>query len=255
MNPSNPFYRRLCGISLAFSWVAFSPVIGIGQETPSSDQESALTGVDQDSAQKHRHCSFDEDTAHKPPAGFTETLTAGGGAVKWHVVEALDAPSGKQVVAQLSQDSTNARYPLLVLDDFSAKDVDISVRFKPVSGKVDQAAGIVWRWQDKDNYFIARANALENNVVAYKTVAGKRSSIGIKGDAKAYGVKAEVPSGQWSTLRVRMVGNTAEVYLNDKLMFEVENDSFTSSGKVGLWTKADSVTQFDDLKVMSFDKK
>jgi hypothetical protein len=100
-----------------------------------------------------------------------------------------------------------------------------------------------------------RANALENNVVAYKTVAGKRSSIGIKGNAKSYGVKAEVPSSQWSTLRVRMVGNAAEIYLNDKKLFEAENDAITSAGKVGLWTKADSVTQFDDLKVTSLDKK
>lgn len=198
---------------------------------------------------------FDENAAGKLPAGFVETLTAGGGPVKWHVIEARDAPSGKQVVAQLSQDSTNTRYPLLVLDDFSATDVDVSMRFKPVSGKVDQAAGIVWRWQDKDNYLVVRANALENNVVAYKTVAGKRSSIGIKGDAKAYGVKAEVPSNKWSTLRIRMVGNTAEIYLNEKKLFEVESDAITSAGKVGLWTKADSVIQFDDLKVTPLDKK
>ena len=95
--------------------------------------------------------TFDKDATGKPPAGFVEALTAGGGPVKWHVIEVADAPSGKHVVAHLSQDSTNTRYPLLVIDNSSAKDVDVSVRFKPVSGKVDQAAGIVWRWQDKDN--------------------------------------------------------------------------------------------------------
>jgi hypothetical protein len=168
-------------------------------------------------------------------------------------VEAKDAPTGKQVVAQLSEDRTNVRYPLLILADFSAKDVDLSVRFKPVSGKLDQAAGIVWRLKDKDNYYITRANALENNVVAYKTVNGKRSSIGIKGDPKAYGLKVEVPSGRWSTLRVRMVGDTAEVFLNDKKVLEVENDTFADAGKIGLWTKADSITCFDDLKVTSLD--
>jgi hypothetical protein len=234
---SNSFGRRLCGIAVALAFVPFLVVPVVGDE-PS----------------KERAYSFDEDTIDKPPAGFTEALTAGGGAVKWSVVESADAPSGNQVVAQLSNDSTNTRYPLLVLDDFAATDVDVSIRFKPISGKVDQAAGLVWRWQDKDNYFVVRANALENNVVAYKTVEGKRSSIGIRGDAKSYGVEAEVPSGKWSMLRVRMVGNTAEIYLNDKLLFEVENDAFTSSGKVGLWTKADSVTQFDDLTVTSLDK-
>lgn len=202
-----------------------------------------------------REFSFNTDPAGKVPKEFTEALTGDGGPVKWQIVEANDAPSDKKVVAQLSEDPTNARYPLLVLDDFSAKDVDVSVRFKPVSGKVDQAAGIVWRLKDKDNYFIARANALENNVVSYKTVGGKRTSIGIKGDPKSYGVKVEVPSGRWSTLRVRMVGNTAEVFLNDKKVLEVENDTFTEAGKIGLWTKADSITYFDDLKVTSLDPK
>lgn len=198
---------------------------------------------------------FESDKAGEVPTGFVEALTAGGGPVKWNVVEAGDTPSGKKAVAQLSNDDTNTRYPLLILDKFTAKDVVVSVRFKPVSGKVDQAAGIVWRLQDKDNYFVVRANALENNVVAYKTVNGKRSSIGVKGDTGSYGVKAEVPSNKWSTLRVRMVGNLAEIYLNDKKLFEVENDALTDAGKVGLWTKADSVIQFDDLKVTPLDKK
>lgn len=197
--------------------------------------------------------SFDEDARGQVPAGFTAALTGGGGPVDWRVVEAKDAPSGKHVVAQLSQDRTNGRYPLLVLDSVSARDVDVSVRFKPVSGKVDQAAGIVWRLQDKDNFLIVRANALENNVVAYKTIAGKRTSIGIKGNAEAYGVDAPVPSGTWSTLRVRMSGDTAEVHLNGKKLFEVESTAITAAGKVGLWTKADSVTWFDDLDVTPLD--
>ncbi len=206
-------------------------------------------------ADMKREFSFGSDAAGKVPQGFSESLTAGGGPVKWQVLAAEEAPSGKQVVAQLSQDSTNTRYPLLILDDFSAKDVDVSVKFKPVSGRVDQSAGIVWRLKDKNNYLIVRANALENNVVAYKTVEGKRASIGIKGDPKSYGVKAKVPAGQWSTLRIRMVGNKAEVYLNKKKLFDVENDEFIKAGKVGLWTKADSVTHFDDLKVTSLDRQ
>lgn len=236
---------RDCGRTFAVVLLASAFLVGASRSTAEEPAKRSTATV----------YSFDEDAAGKLPAGFVEELTAGGGPVKWHVIDASDAPSGRQVVAQLSQDSTNTRYPLLVLDDFSATDVDVSMRFKPVSGKVDQAAGIVWRWQDKDNYLVVRANALENNVVAYKTVAGKRSSIGIKGDAKAYGVKAEVPSNKWSTLRIRMVGNTAEIYLNEKKLFEVENDTITSAGKVGLWTKADSVIQFDDLKVTPLDKK
>ncbi len=238
MNTVHSICCRFCGIALALALSQFS----------------ATSSSAEDSVQEWSY-AFDEDAIGKPPAGFTEALTAGGGPVNWHVIEANDAPSGKQVVAQLSNDPTSTRYPLLVLDDIRVKDVDASVRFKPISGQVDQGAGIVWRWQDKDNYFVVRANALENNVVAYKTVAGKRSSIGTKADVKSYGVKAEVPSGKWSTLRVRMVGNAAKIYLNDQELFEVENDAFASAGKVGLWTKADSVIQFDNLEVTSLDKK
>jgi hypothetical protein len=198
--------------------------------------------------------TFEMDSIGNSPDGFRAALTGGGGPVDWKVIERDDAPSPPQVVAQLSADATRARYPLLVLDDFAAKDVDVSVQFLPVSGKVDQAAGIVWRWRDDGNYFVVRANALENNVVAYKTVGGERSSIGIKGAPDSYGVKAEVPSGRWSTLRVRMVGNTAEVFLNDAKLFEVENDAFMQPGKVGLWTKADSVTYFDNFQVRSLDQ-
>lgn len=231
--------------ALTLAWILASSAPVLAQEaaktTPAKKTHSELV------------LTFDEATPDATPKGFTEALTAGGGPVKWQVVEVKDAPSGKYVVAQLSNDSTDTRYPLLIDDDFSAKDVDISVKFKAVSGKVDQAAGIVWRLQDKDNYYIARANALENNVVIYKTVAGKRSSIGIKSNPKAYGVKAEVPSNKWNTLRVRMVGNLAEVFFNDEKVIEVENDAFNGTGKVGLWTKADSVTYFDDLRTTSLD--
>lgn len=207
-------------------------------------------------AEAVRHTyDFDSDKSGAVPAGFTAALCGGGGPVQWHVIEQAGAPSGANVVAQGSQDRTSARYPLLIRDDVQAKDVEVSVRFKAVSGKVDQAAGIVWRLQDKDNFLIVRANALEDNVVAYKTVAGKRSSIGVKGNPKAYGVKAKVPAGEWNTLKVRMVGDLAEVFFNDQKLFEVENDAFPKAGKVGLWTKADSVTQFDDLSVVSLDAK
>ena len=197
--------------------------------------------------------NFDADRAGTIPAGFSSELTGGGGPAKWAVLDQADAPSPEKVVAQLSDDRTNRRYPLLIDNTFEARDLDVSVRFKPISGKVDQAAGIVWRYQDADNYFIVRANALEDNVVAYKVEKGKRSSIGIKGDASSYGVKAEVPGGQWNSLRVVVVGKLFEIYLNDRKLFEVESKTFRESGKIGLWTKADSVTHFDDLVAISLD--
>jgi hypothetical protein len=125
----------------------------------------------------------------------------------------------------------------------------LSVRFKTISGRVDQAAGLVWRLKDANNYYIVRANALEGNVVLYKVQSGKRTDLPVKGEGRTYGKKASVPSGQWNELRVTATGNLFEVYLNNQKLYEVEDNTFPESGKVGLWTKADSVTHFDDLRV------
>jgi len=116
-----------------------------------------------------------------------------------------------------------------------------------VSGKEDQAGGVIWRAKDADNYYIARANALEDNVVLYKTVKGKRSSLDIVGRKGGYGVKEKVAPGQWHTLRVEFAGTKFTVVFNGKKLFEVEDDTFKDTGNVGLWTKADSVTLFDDF--------
>jgi hypothetical protein len=124
------------------------------------------------------------------------------------------------------------------------------VRFKPVSGAVDQAGGLVWRYRDKDNYYIVRANALEQNVVLYKLENGKRSDLDPKGmGAGAYGRKARVPSGAWSTLRVTARGQLFEIFVNGEKLFEVEDATFPGAGQAGVWTKADSVTHFDDLEL------
>ena len=141
----------------------------------------------------------------------------------------------------------NARYPLCIHDGAQVKDGFVEVKFKPISGKEDQAAGLIWRVKDADNYYVCRANALEGNVVLYKTVAGKRSSLDIVGRTGGYGVKAPVPKGEWSTLRVDFSGDKMAVKLNGKMLFDVQDSTFTGAGKVGLWTKADSVTLFDDF--------
>jgi hypothetical protein len=199
---------------------------------------------------------FDALETGKPPAGFSTALTGGGGPVAWVVQDDPTAPSGKKVLTQTSADGTSYRFPLCIYDNVTAKDVEVSVRFKPLSGKVDQAAGIMWRYTDKDNYYIVRANALENNVVLYKVEKGKRTDLKPLGAGLfAYGKKAQVPSGQWSTLRVVAKGSRFAVYLNDEHLFDVEDNTFTGAGKVGLWTKADSVTSFDDLKITKNETK
>jgi hypothetical protein len=157
------------------------------------------------------------------------------------------------VVAQLSADKTNRRYPILVHDRIIARDVDLSVKFKTISGDVDASGGLIFRYQDSSNYYVVRANSLEDNVVAYKTEAGKRSNIGTGGCGYSYGVDVEVPHQSWNTLRVVVRGDLFEIYLNNHKLFEVSNDVFSEPGKIGLWTKADAVTYFDDLRVEVLD--
>ncbi|MGH7496669.1 MAG: family 16 glycoside hydrolase [bacterium] len=193
--------------------------------------------------------NFDKDEVGKAPKGFSTALTGKGKAGVWVVMKDETAPSKPNVLAQTDMDATGYRFPVCVYDAVVTKDADISVKFKPVKGDGDQAAGIVWRYLDKDNYYITRANALEDNVVLYKVEKGKRADLPLKGIGRTYGKKTKVPSGQWSTLRVVARGNLFEVYVNGAKLYEVEDSTFTGVGKVGLWTKADSYTLFDDLMI------
>jgi hypothetical protein len=154
------------------------------------------------------------------------------------------------VLAQTDEDATSYRFPVCVLDAVMAKDVEVSVRFKPVKGAKDQAAGIVWRYRDKDNYYVARANALEGNVVLYKVQDGRRTDLKPTGAGFfAYGKKSTVVPGTWGQLGVVARGNLFQVWIGGQKLFEVEDSTFPGPGQVGVWTKADSVTYFDDLRV------
>ncbi len=186
--------------------------------------------------------NFDTTAVGQIPTGWLSTQT-GKGTPVWKVKADSSAPSGKNVLEQ----SGVADYPLCLLKGASLRDGHVQVRFKAISGKDDQAAGVIWRAKDADNYYVSRANALEGNVVLYKTVQGKRSSLDIVGRKGGYGVKKEVPPGVWQTLSVSFNGPKFEVALNGEKLFEVEDSTFTDAGMVGLWTKADSVTLFDDF--------
>lgn len=202
----------------------------------------------------HRVLTFDSDQIGAPPTPFTAALTGEGRQGVWQVQQAVDAPSGQRVLVQTDADRTNYRFPVLVYDALLAMDVDVSVRFKALSGRVDQAAGLVWRFRDPNNYYVVRANALEDNVVLYKVQNGKRIDLPVKGlGDDTYGVKADVPDTGWGSLRVTARGPFFEVYLGARKLFEVEDATFQEAGKVGLWTKADSVTQFDDLVIANLD--
>jgi len=184
--------------------------------------------------------SFDATT--QLPAGWQSGIT-GHGSAKWEVVADESGPSKPNVLRQ----SGEATFAWAAKVDAAIKNGFVEVKLKPVSGREDQAGGIVWRFKDANNYYVVRANALEGNVVLYKTVAGKRSSLQVKGRMFGYGVDAKVPGGKWSTLRVEFAGKSFTVSLNGKKLFDVEDETFAAAGGVGVWTKADSVTLFDDF--------
>jgi hypothetical protein len=186
--------------------------------------------------------SFDADKIGSVPMGWTATKT-GRGDPKWTVEDDSSAPSKAKVVRQ----SGRAAYPLLLKTGTSVRDGFVEVRFKPISGAEDRAGGLVWRAKDADNYYVVRANALEDNVVLYKTVNGTRSALDIVGRKGGYGVAANVPTNQWHSLRVDFSGSRFKVAFDGKPAFEVEDTTFSGPGMVGLWTKADSVTAFDQF--------
>jgi 3-keto-disaccharide hydrolase len=178
--------------------------------------------------------NFDNAEAGKPPSGWTATQT-GSGRAQWAVVVDDSAPSRPNVLKQSGQ----ATYPVCIKDDTSVKDGFVEVKFKAVSGREDQAGGVIWRAKDANNYYVARANALENNVTIYHTIAGrrtekKRTSMG-------------VATNQWHTLRVEFQGNHFIVRLDGKEALVWDDDTFKDAGKLGVWTKAGGVTLFDDF--------
>ena len=194
--------------------------------------------------------NFDAAVSGTLPAGWTVAMTHKGGAPKWEVLKDDSAPSKPNVFAQVSKDSTAGRFPLAVYDKASLKDGSLTVKFKAISGVADQAAGLVWRYKDPENYYIVRANALEDNVVLYKVEKGERIALAPKGTpSKTYGVKHRVPKLTWNTLSVSFQANVFTVSFDGQKLFDVEDPTFTGAGKVGLWTKADSVTYFDNFEI------
>ena len=178
--------------------------------------------------------NFDDLKTGAPPPGWTATKT-GKGAAKWAVVADDSAPSKPNVLKQ----SGEATYPVCIKDDARLKDGFVEVKFKPISGKEDQAGGVIWRCKDADNYYIARANALEDNVTIYHTIKGRRT--------EKKRTEMKVSSNEWHTLRVDFQGSHFTVTFDGKKAIEWEDDTFKDAGKVGVWTKADSVTLFDDF--------
>ena len=178
--------------------------------------------------------NFDNVEAGTAPVGWIAAVT-GKGDTRWTIEKDATAPSPPNVFKQ----SAEGTYPICLRNGTSLKDGFVEVKFKPVSGKEDQAGGVIWRAKDKDNYYIARANALEDNVTIYHTISGKRVSF--------KNTNTKVAHGQWHTLRVDFAGDRFTVTFNGKQVISATDDKIKDAGMVGLWTKADSVTLFDDF--------
>ena len=185
--------------------------------------------------------NFDSDAVGAMPAMFHSARTGKGAGSKWFVAADPTAPSKPNVVAQTSADTTDYRFPLLIADEGSFKDLELSVRFKPVSGEVDRAGGLVFRLKDANNYYVVRVNALEDNCRLYHLINGSRRQFA--------GANFKVTPGEWHELRFECVGNKIICYYDGAKKIEATDDTFQDAGKVGLSTKADSVTYFDDLRV------
>ena len=213
-----------------------------GEEGPTTPAAvAAEKAAPQQTAGKQFAYNFDGDTTGQMPAKFHGAKTGGGAPENWVVTADLTAPSKPNVVAHTSTDQTDYRFPLLIADEGSFQDLDVSVKFKAVSGSIDRAGGLVFRLKDPNNYYIVRANALENNYRLYHVVNGRRSQFA--------GANLKVTSGEWHELRVEATGNKITCYYDGSKKIEATDETFKDAGKVGLWTKADSVTYFDDLKV------
>jgi len=181
--------------------------------------------------------NFDKAKIGALPPNWQAGIT-GPGAPAWTVEADASAPSQPNVLKQSAQVDSHS-YPWCVKKNVAIKNGYVQVRFKSISGKEDQAGGIIWRWQDGDNYFVSRANALEDNVTVYHTIKGKRMECGR--------APAKVEPNEWHTLRVDFAGTHYFITFDDAKLLEWEDDTFKDAGAVGVWTKADSVIAFDDF--------
>jgi hypothetical protein len=197
--------------------------------------------------EKIRTFKFSKNDLGKVPAGWKCDQTGKSDSSTIFLVTADDtAPSKTGFVLAQTTESPEAVFNLCVAQDTSYKDLELSVAFKAVRGKEDQGGGVVWRYQDADNYYICRMNPLESNFRVYKVEKGKRNMF--------QSADVKVPAGEWHTIKIKQVGDQIECYLDDKKYLEAKDSTFTKAGKVGLWSKADAQTHFDSFTAQDLGK-
>ena len=188
-------------------------------------------------AQDKKGYSFDNFKLDETSA-WSSHITGNGAPCKWEIIN----DAGNNVLAQVSKETEDYRFNIIVNDSLQYKNLEINLRFKGVTGNGDQGGGAVWRYQDENNYYIVRANPLENNFRVYKVVNGRRIEL------QSSNVK--INSNQWYDIKITMIDNAIKCYFNNTLELELSDNTFTNSGKIGLWTKSDAVTYFDDFEII-----
>jgi hypothetical protein len=185
--------------------------------------------------------NFDSGPVGRVPSGWTFGAANRGTATRWEIRKDMSAPTQPYVLAQVSN-SPGAACPLAIYDSMSLHDGDISVRIKPLSGHQDQAGGVVFRYRDPNNFYLARENALTHNVAVFKVENGDSRLI-------TTAIPHDIEPNTWNILKVSVRGNRFQVYLNHHRILQAWDKTFDGWGKVGLWTMAESVTYFDDFRV------
>ena len=204
-----------------------------------SQTETGNTALstNQKSAQTDTLFNFENYQLGQTPPGWSVSLTGRGKMCSWSIL----SDNGNKVLAQTSSETPDYRFNIVTNNTLSYKDVEISVRFKAVKGNGDQGGGPVWRYVDENNYYVARANPLENNYRLYKVVNGNRIQL------KSANIK--MTDGKWYNLKIVMKGNNIQCYFNGKPKLQATDNTFKDAGKIGLWTKSDAATWFDELNI------
>ena len=190
-----------------------------------------------------RVINFDSAPLGSVPPGWTVAMTNRGAPPQWEIRRDTSAPTQPYVLAQVSTDPTGNRFPLAIFDSVRFHDGDVSVRLKPVSGRQDEAGGVVFRYIDANNYYLARANAIQENVALFKVENGERTQIAV--------ARHDLTLNAWETLKVSVRGARMQVYVDHRRILQAWDATFGGAGKVGLWTVGDSVTYFDDFRIYS----
>jgi len=216
------------------------PIIVFAQSESSSSPQKTSTAAEPITI------DFEHFETGPVPKDFTPFLEGRGKESAWQIKSEPSALSGTKVLAQTSYDQIDYRFPMLVYNDVAAKNVRVAVQFKTLSGKIDQAAGVIARFQDPEHFYVVRANALEDTIQLYRVVESVQNVV--------TGKNVRVESGKWHSLDVLIDDVHVTVFFDGQYLFDVRDDTFSTAGKIGLLTKSDGVTLFDDLQVTVLDR-